>query len=128
MLTVTMRATVLFTVLAGATVCANAGQLEPRREVVRFDDLNLNSDAGTQALYRRIEGAARYVCSDFDRTRELRMMTLYARCQEETINNAVDLVHCTSLSALYAKKRGKSLRMVSPGSTPERNLILVSGR
>lgn len=43
------------------TACSHAALFLPRRQVVRFGDLNLTSPEGTQVLYKRIEHAAGYV-------------------------------------------------------------------
>lgn len=71
-----LRPTVLRVALAAAlipltaTLPAHAGPSDeqPRQSVVHYADLNLDSDAGTQALYGRITGAARKVCADSDRS------------------------------------------------------------
>jgi UrcA family protein len=38
---------------------------DPRREIVRFADLDLTRPAGAQELYRRIRNAAREVCTAY---------------------------------------------------------------
>lgn len=123
MVNATMRAGVLFIGLTAATVCTLAAQSEPRRQVVHFGDLNLTSPDGTRALYKRIEHAATDVCRDLE-SRDLGRSKLHAKCQEEAISGAIDSVHCPSLSAYYAAKRGKSFRIVSPGSV--HNVIQVT--
>jgi hypothetical protein len=65
------------------------------------------------------------VCGE-ENVRDLGMMTIQTRCKEEAISSAVESVHCPALSAYYAAKHGKSLRIVSPGSVHTNDLIRVS--
>ena len=51
-------------VLACVLVASNAFADEPSRsETVKFTDLKVDTSAGAEALYRRIQSAARRVCS-----------------------------------------------------------------
>ena len=68
---------------------------------VRYDDLNLQTDAGTQALYRRITKAARTVCPDPD-SRELAVRIESEHCQATAIAKAVNDVNSPKLAQLYA--------------------------
>ena len=50
--------------LAGVLVVSNAAAAEQfRAETVKYQDLNVATPAGVEALYRRIHFAARRVCS-----------------------------------------------------------------
>jgi UrcA family protein len=52
------------TLLAGVLVVSNAfADDQVRSETVRFQDLNVNTPAGVAVLYRRIQMAAKHVCS-----------------------------------------------------------------
>src|SRR4051812_36467232 len=56
---------------------------------VRYDDLNLSSDAGVEALYRRISSAARQVCPDAY-SRDLRFAAASRSCQAIAVARAVN--------------------------------------
>jgi UrcA family protein len=52
------------TLLASVLVVSNAfADEQVRTETVRFQDLNVNTPAGVAVLYRRIQMAAKHVCS-----------------------------------------------------------------
>ena len=70
---------------------------------VRYDDLNLATDAGTKALYRRIVNAAHQVCP-FSDSRELDQRVASERCQSLAVEKAVSDVHSTQLAAIHAAR------------------------
>lgn len=72
---------------------------------VRYDDLNLATEQGTLALYRRIVAAARAVCPSED-TRDLMAVELSRRCQARAIDSAVRDVHSSRLAALRSSETG----------------------
>ena len=86
----------LKTVLVGALTLyplswdclAAASSIGVRTEVVRFADLDLTRPAGAQALYRRIQQAARDVCEP-DRLRDGVYMSSYRLCLSSAIARAV---------------------------------------
>jgi UrcA family protein len=67
---------------------------------VRYDDLNLASDAGTKALLRRLSAAADRVCA-VGQSRELRRENYAEQCASEALSRAVVAVHNERLSTLY---------------------------
>src|ERR1700738_2495014 len=71
-------AAVSTTMLAGVTQAAGASDNLPK-QVVNYKDLNLNSSAGIQVLYKRIRGAADEVCGKVD-VRDLQGMSVRTAC------------------------------------------------
>jgi UrcA family protein len=78
-----------------------------KSEVVRFGDLNLSSDEGIRALYKRLRNAARKVCSQANDSVHLEQRSLRA-CQDKAIADAVDKVNRPALTAMHraANPRG----------------------
>ncbi len=68
---------------------------------VRYDDLNLATPQGVNALYRRISLAARQVCPDFY-SRDLVMVAAAKSCQAEAVAHAVNETHNAQLASLHA--------------------------
>jgi UrcA family protein len=68
---------------------------------VRYDDLNLATSAGVDALYRRISNAARQVCYD-SRSRDLGIVAASERCQANAIAQAVRDVNNPHLALVHA--------------------------
>jgi len=84
-----------------------------RTETVKFQDLNLNSEAGVETLYQRIKAAARRVCTDS----EGGLSSAYAaqRCEEKAESRAVLDVNAPQLTAFYQKKTGRPVPMLANG-------------
>jgi UrcA family protein len=68
---------------------------------VRYADLNLATDTGTNALYHRIAAAARLVCPQAD-IRDLPAMAASKRCQAEAVAQAVRDVNSPQLAMVLA--------------------------
>lgn len=92
------------TMLAGVTQAAHAGDNLPK-QVVTYKDLNLNSDAGTKVLYKRIQGAADQVCGKVD-VRDLQGMSVRNACLDRAISQAVAAVNSPKLTQVYVSKAG----------------------
>jgi UrcA family protein len=75
--------------LAGVT---HAAEAEVPSQAVRFQDLNLNRDAGVQVLYKRIQRAANQVCGDVD-GRDLVAARAHEACVERAVADAVATVN-----------------------------------
>jgi UrcA family protein len=75
------------TMLVGVAQAADA----PER-VVAFQDLNLNTAAGVQALYRRIHVAADQVCGNVD-GRDLQFARVHKACVQRATADAVAAVN-----------------------------------
>jgi UrcA family protein len=71
--------------------------------VVRYGDLNLATEAGTNALYSRIVAAARQVCPQADQ-KDLTAFHLSKVCQANAIARAVQEVHSPQLAAAYTAR------------------------
>jgi UrcA family protein len=70
---------------------------------VRYDDLNLSTTAGVDALYRRISVAARDVCPDIH-SRDIHAVLAARHCQSAAISKAVSEVNNPSLAMLHAAR------------------------
>jgi UrcA family protein len=70
---------------------------------VRYDDLNLATEAGVKVLYRRISRAARDVCPD-TYSRDLTMLAAGGRCQAEAVALAVHKLNNPQLASLHASR------------------------
>jgi len=98
-------AAVSTTMLAGATQAAGSGDIVPK-QVVTYKDLNLNSNEGTQVLYRRIQGAANKVCGEV-RARDLQGTSVKKSCLDRAISQAVAAVNSPMLTRVHLAKTGK---------------------
>jgi UrcA family protein len=88
---------------SGATVALAAAPTDEAPSVrVRYDDLNLSSVAGTNALYQRIVKAARDVCPDAYSSRDMDTRVASERCQAAAIAKAVRDVNSPQLAAIHA--------------------------
>jgi UrcA family protein len=72
---------------------------------VRFNDLNLSTEAGTQVLLHRLKYAARQVCGEVN-PRELTRYTQIQACYRQAIGTAVNSIHNEHLTALYGTPKG----------------------
>ena|ERR1700723_1972502 len=73
---------------------------EVRSERVKFQDLNVNTPEGVQALYGRIHGAAKRVCSESDPV----MQAAENACARKAEGNAVEKLNLSQLTAYYEIK------------------------
>jgi UrcA family protein len=73
---------------------------EVRSETVKFQDLNVNTPEGVQALYGRIHAAANRVCSDSDPV--LRQGA--AACARKAEGSAIEKLNLSQLTAYYKMK------------------------
>ncbi|HZO23085.1 MAG TPA: UrcA family protein [Steroidobacteraceae bacterium] len=72
-----------------------------RSETVKFADLNLDTPAGVEALYRRIHAAAQRVCDQpFGQESGIRP------CMTKAESEAISKVNVPLLTAFYQKKSG----------------------
>jgi UrcA family protein len=70
---------------------------------VKFADLNLSTEEGTNRLYSRITTAARAVCERGD-ARDLSAFAASRACESAAIARAVSDVHNPRLAAAYAAR------------------------
>jgi UrcA family protein len=82
---------------------AAAGSSDSNGVVVRFGDLNLNSQAGVASLHKRIRNAAESVCSALE-TRVLGLRDAYDQCVDEAVRNGVAEVANSNLTNFHRSK------------------------
>jgi UrcA family protein len=89
-------------VLGAAVAPASAGQLVGPDVTVRYSDLDLNTVAGAEKLYERIQQAAAQVCPQADK----RLIEYQAvmRCRNTVVAHAVSSVSNPQVTAVYAAR------------------------
>jgi UrcA family protein len=99
--TAALAAAAAFSTLAQAqdTLGSDAHQL-----TVRYSDLDVNTVAGASVLYRRLQGAAHFVCGDEGRS--LIEQRQWDGCVRDALTEAVTAVHSPTLSAIEAGRTG----------------------
>jgi UrcA family protein len=107
MTTTISRALAVAGAFAALTVATNSFAAAPSVDVrtvsVRYDDLNLSSSAGVDALYRRISSAARQVCPEIY-ARNLNVVIAGQRCQADAIAKAVGEINNPHLAMVHAAR------------------------
>jgi UrcA family protein len=93
-------AMLLACVLVGSNAFADE---QLRSETVKFEDLNVGTPAGVEALYRRIHSAAVRVCSPAGGWVG---QIGAAACTKDAESKAVEKVNLPSLTAFYRMKTG----------------------
>ena len=89
-------ATLLTAVWLAAAQPAHAGEPTVATARVSYADLNLQSEAGVRALYRRLERAAERVCDGADRR-----SIGWRECYETALAGAVKNIGAPQLTALH---------------------------
>lgn len=87
---------------------ASAGSRDSNNVVVKYGDLNLNSQAGVASLHKRIRNAAESVCSQYE-TRILGLRAAYEECIDDAVASSVSAVGNVSLTQYHAVKSGQVL-------------------
>jgi UrcA family protein len=100
----TLATAVLLTCVWGAS-SAFADE-EVRSERVKFQDLNVHTPEGVQALYGRIHAAAKRVCSESDPVLE----TGEVACAKKAERNAIEKLNLSQLTAYYTAKTGDHIQ------------------
>ena len=95
----TLMAAMLLAFVVASSAHANE---QVRSETVRFQDLNVDTPAGVQALYDRIHAAAKRVCSESDPLRQFAA----ASCARKAEADAIGKLSLPQLTALYQTKTG----------------------
>jgi UrcA family protein len=85
---------------AGSPATVGVGADGSRFQVVRYGDLDLESEAGNEALYRRLRGAAARVCSVPAHLARLGRSD-ENRCRNAALSRAVRAIGRNSLTAVY---------------------------
>ena len=90
---------------------AAAGSPDEHSVVVRYGDLNLNSQAGVKSLHKRIRNAAESVCSELSSS-VLSLRSTYEQCIDQAVADGVSAVANPNLSNFHRSK-GKSAVLAS---------------
>jgi UrcA family protein len=80
---------------------ARASGDEQRSTTVEYAELNLTTQKGVATLYRRLERAARGVCSDTGERVPLAERVVAQRCTKAALADAVKQVDIPELSAMH---------------------------
>jgi len=72
---------------------------------VRYSDLNLNTQAGAEMLYKRIRNAAEQVCGDVD-SRQLQQAAAAKACVDRAIIAGTHAVNHVRLTSTYDAHAG----------------------
>jgi len=95
-------------VLTACTALATGARAGDVPQVhVRYADLNIDTDAGADVLYRRIRAAANQVCAIPD-NRDLAALAGTRVCVNRAIGEAVAMVESPTLTKVYESKMGIS--------------------
>jgi|HubBroStandDraft_3_1064219.scaffolds.fasta_scaffold23914_3 UrcA family protein len=71
---------------------------------VRYRDVDLSTTQGAATLYRRLQGAARFVCGESDNS--LAQQRSWNDCYRRALADAVGTIDNPRLSALYREHSG----------------------
>jgi UrcA family protein len=85
---------------------ASAAESDVPSEVVKYQELNLGSQAGVETLYKRIHVAARHVCG-VDGSKDLASARVSDECIEQAEARAINKVNAPTLTAYYQMKTGR---------------------
>ena len=80
-----------------------------RAEAVSFQDLNVSTPAGVEALYVRIHTAAKRVCSESDRIQQQRAIACAKKAEAQAVNN----LNLPLLTAYHRVKTGGAMQPLS---------------
>ena len=96
-------------VLGAAVAPASAGQLVGPDVTVRYSDLDLNTVAGAERLYERIQQAAAQICPQAD-SKWLVQYEAVMRCRNTVVAHAVSSVSSPQVTAVYAARAHHGVR------------------
>jgi UrcA family protein len=107
------RAALVSLLIVGSAFAATPDS-DVTSETVKFQGVNVQSEAGVKELYRRIHAAARRVC---DPPENAGLSSAYAiqRCEGEAEERAITKVNLPALAAYYAQKTGRPVPMLAKG-------------
>ena len=100
----------LASVALAAPVLASPG--EAKSVSVKTSDLNLGSDAGVQALYSRIQGAAREACEGLE-SRSAATQVAHRDCMSSAVEGAVVAASNAALTSLHLATSGSASSTVA---------------
>jgi UrcA family protein len=102
-----MLAAGLFTLICATSGGSALAAEQTLTKIVRYGDLNLDSEQGAQALYARLRSAAREVCSPLESI-EMSRQRQWKSCFNNALATAVGQVDKTMLSALHVQAVNRS--------------------
>jgi UrcA family protein len=91
-------------VFAASSAFAGEPEGQVRTEDIMFQDLNLNTSAGVDALYQRVHSAAQHVCAVSAGQADLGAASASARCSKEAEARAIEKMNLPALTALAANR------------------------
>jgi len=95
-------------VLLACVFVSGAFAAEPdlgvRMEDVKFQDLNLDNAAGLDALYKRIQAAAKHVCAVHGATRDSRAASASVKCTKDAEARAIEKINLPALTEFVANR------------------------
>jgi UrcA family protein len=106
----TIKSLVSVAALAISGIAA-AGSPDAHSVVVRYGDLNLNSQAGVKSLHKRIRNAAESVCSELN-VSVLSLRGTYDQCVDQAVTEGVAEVANPNLTNFHRSK-GKTAVLAS---------------
>jgi UrcA family protein len=89
------------------TALADSSTAAVPTAAVHYKDLDLSTEQGASALYRRIVAAAREVCHN-PGSRDLQQFAASEKCQAKAIEQAVNDVHSSKLAMVLAAHNARS--------------------
>lgn len=86
---------------AGAGVAAADSLDNPPQVIVKYGDLNLSTDSGAKALYRRMRGAAQTVCAAYEGGGYVAVRPAWRACYDQAMASAVKRIDNRRVTALH---------------------------
>ena len=96
-------AMLLACVFAVSSASADEPDGQVRTEDIMFQDLNLTTTAGMDALYQRVHAAAQRVCA-ISGHGELRAASASAKCTKDAEARAIETISLPALTAFAANR------------------------
>ena len=106
-------------VLAGVSGAVHADSVftDRRTQTVNISASDLQSEAGRRVAYSQLKQAAKNVCAEVDGRRTLDNAVSYARCVDETLDEAIAQVRDPLFKEYAAsRKSGQSKPMITAAS------------
>jgi UrcA family protein len=91
----------------------SAGDPDVRSTVVRYGELNLQSDKAIVILYKRIAAAADYVCSAYVNRSNLSVTAKWSECHSSAVSRAVSDIGQPRLTQYLAQIRHQPVKSVT---------------
>lgn len=101
-------AVLLSGLLCGFALADDASSSKPSK-AVNYSDLNLKSQAGVAALYKRIASAASEVCQLPQGTHQIVIESQLKTCKADTTDRAVMQANLPALTAMHFEKTGRKV-------------------